>query len=273
MAFSVRVSLFSPNSRFNFRIEHGLIVGNEYNNLRVADLATDYSVGTNNGNAAMIQHITQYKDKLYYNRFNQNQERNLRVFIDPTVATTGGWTKDTSFWLGSFNEFEAYNANGGPHNLRVMNGSLYFIYKKALYKFTDNSSSVATPVYDYRAAEHYVPEGVKDWSTCLFDYGYPGLNWRSELYGTCPFLGNSINETIKLESTAVYPNPASTQITIKLDNFEIEEISIYNIHGAKVKHYVTSSNVVSVEDLSAGQYLVGIITKDGKFVHSKFIKN
>ena len=66
----------------------------------------------------------------------------------------------------------------------------------------------------------------------------------------------------------IYPNPASTQITIDI-NEPIEKVSVFNIAGELVQTANTGS--FSIETLSKGVYMITIKTKSG-ISHSRFIK-
>jgi len=271
MAFSVRVTHFTDNPAegvLNRPLEHALVVGNKYDELWVADDGADQAI-PGNGNNAMIQHITQYKDKLYYNRFDQNGNRNLRVYIKADLAE--GWERDTTFFLGSFTETGGNNASGSAHNLRVMNGSLYFIYKNELYKLTDTQSNVDTPVYDYRDPEHYIPEGIRDWTSCIFDFGYGG---EDSMADNCPceYIAVGVDEVVVLPGLSVYPNPASDLLHVQIDGHQPVRAVIYNIKGVKVFEENLKSQVIDISDLATGVYIIGFITSDNKFLHTKFIK-
>jgi hypothetical protein len=274
MAFSVRVDKYTsdpgnPNaSVLNRPLNHALIVGNKYKELWVADDAAG-SVVPGNGNNAMIQHITPYKDKLYYNRFNENTERNLRVYVKADMAN--GWARDTTFWLGSFNEPGDNSALKGPHNLRVMNGSLYFIYKNELYKFTDTQSTALTPAYDYRDPQHYVSEGKRDWSSCIFDYGYGGEDTMAENC-PCAYIPTGTKEVIKLDKLALYPNPTSDVLKVDISGYNIQRYVIYDAKGAKVINRNFNSASIDVSGLANGTYFIGFTTKENVFLHSMFIK-
>jgi hypothetical protein len=270
MAFSVRVSKVSDagtNNKFNSLLEHALIVGNTYENLYVADSSKHYFRVSGNGNNDMLQHITQYKDKLYYNSRDEVGARNLRVYVKAEYAA--GWNEDKSFWLGNFSSNEGNNsAKGGPHNFRVMNGSLYFIFKDQLYKFTDTQSTATTPVFDYRKPEHYVAEGVKDWQSCIFDYGYGGPDWECPIGG----LPSNIQEVVFSREASVYPNPAIDRLNIDFGSNQAKRVIVFNIAGERVLDQPYTSDVINVSSLPSGHYVIGVITTDNIFVHTRFIK-
>ncbi|UGS24037.1 T9SS type A sorting domain-containing protein [Flavobacterium channae] len=79
-----------------------------------------------------------------------------------------------------------------------------------------------------------------------------------------------VEDVIK-NTFSIYPNPASTSITIKGDNFENEEIEIYNMLGQKVmgKNLITNEYTVDISNLANGVYVVYFI--NAKASH-KFVK-
>ena len=79
-----------------------------------------------------------------------------------------------------------------------------------------------------------------------------------------------VEDVIK-NTFSIYPNPASTSITIKGDNFENEEIEIYNMLGQKVmgKNLITNESTVDISNLANGVYVVYFI--NAKASH-KFVK-
>ncbi len=81
---------------------------------------------------------------------------------------------------------------------------------------------------------------------------------------------NSTNNIDKNEeqSITVYPNPASSQLTIKTDE-EITEILIYDMFGSLVQTEIESS--FSIENLADGIYTMTIKTQNG-ILHKRFIK-
>ncbi|MFT6138526.1 MAG: hypothetical protein ACJA0U_001277 [Salibacteraceae bacterium] len=77
----------------------------------------------------------------------------------------------------------------------------------------------------------------------------------------------SFNRTKSL-SLKIYPNPASSQITIDSES-AIESIDIFNIYGSLVQ--TETASTFSVESLANGTYIVNIKTKN-EIVRSHFIK-
>ena len=69
---------------------------------------------------------------------------------------------------------------------------------------------------------------------------------------------------------SVYPNPATTQINVEIPNsISLKKCTVYNALGQKVKECQT--NIVAIEELSAGLYTLEMITSEGRIL-KKFIK-
>ena len=79
-----------------------------------------------------------------------------------------------------------------------------------------------------------------------------------------------VDDVVK-STFSIYPNPASTSITIKGDNFENEEIEIYNMLGQRVigKSLITNEATVDISNLANGVYMVYFM--NAKASH-KFVK-
>lgn len=79
-----------------------------------------------------------------------------------------------------------------------------------------------------------------------------------------------VNDVVR-NNFSIYPNPASTTITIKGDNFENEEIEVYNMLGQKVigKNLITNESTIDISNLANGVYVVYFI--NAKASH-KFVK-
>jgi hypothetical protein len=79
----------------------------------------------------------------------------------------------------------------------------------------------------------------------------------------------SVNQ-FGIESISVYPNPASTNFTIK---GEFANAQVYNVSGQLVKTFVsTENNQFSIADLSAGLYLVRVSDANNNTKTLKLIK-
>ena len=60
----------------------------------------------------------------------------------------------------------------------------------------------------------------------------------------------------------IYPNPASKEFTIDIENLILEKVNIYNILGQLVKTEITK--IINIENLKSGIYNLEIISNKGK---------
>ena len=86
-----------------------------------------------------------------------------------------------------------------------------------------------------------------------FDYLYP-------TFGTANSQAVGLEETpIELQlELSIFPNPASDQVTIKLNSTETEQISIFTLSGKLVKQFKLENGLasISVSEFESGIYLV-----------------
>jgi len=99
-----------------------------------------------------------------------------------------------------------------------------------------------------------------------------------------PSINTTINitegETLSLESSLIedliiYPNPVRNILTIDSSlNLDQSIISVFDIVGRRVMNYRLEDgiNSVNVSELSVGEYILRIITKEGQMSSQKFIK-
>ena len=88
-------------------------------------------------------------------------------------------------------------------------------------------------------------------------------------------------ETLSLESSLiegliVYPNPVRNILTIDSSlNLDQSIISVFDIAGRRVMNYRLANgiNSVNVSELSVGEYILRVITKEGQMSSQKFIKH
>ena len=88
-------------------------------------------------------------------------------------------------------------------------------------------------------------------------------------------------ETLSLESSfiedlIIYPNPVKNILTIDSSlNLDQSIISVFDLAGRRVMNYRLASgiNSVNVSELSAGEYILRVITKENHISSQKFIKH
>lgn len=81
-------------------------------------------------------------------------------------------------------------------------------------------------------------------------------------------VGNTEESPVK-----IYPNPASTELNISLENNEPAELFIYDVQGHVVYHEILMQEPLklSLENYSTGIYMVFVITKEDTY-NTRFIK-
>lgn len=83
---------------------------------------------------------------------------------------------------------------------------------------------------------------------------------------------NLANESFDAAQVKLYPNPASTSITLENES-AIELVSIYNVVGQEVKVAAPNSNTITLDisNLETGIYVIKSIS-EGRTSTSKFVK-
>ena len=83
------------------------------------------------------------------------------------------------------------------------------------------------------------------------------------------------SEIYSLYQINVFPNPAEDYITVK-SNYSLNDaiISIFDLNGRRVLNYKNGSDdsIINVSDLSAGEYILRIITSSQDIYSKKIIK-
>ena len=83
------------------------------------------------------------------------------------------------------------------------------------------------------------------------------------------------SEVYSLDQITVFPNPADDYITVKSNhNLDDAIISMFDLNGRRVLNYKNESDdgIINVSGLSAGEYILRIITSDQDIYSKKIIK-
>ena len=88
-------------------------------------------------------------------------------------------------------------------------------------------------------------------------------------------LSKVISGFINLNTTAIiWPNPASGQLQVTAtEGFIAEKYIIYDLAGKSVQTGVFSASAINVGDLSSGQYLIRLYSKNGETSLLRFFKH
>ncbi len=89
----------------------------------------------------------------------------------------------------------------------------------------------------------------------------------------CPTTLTLSNDSFKNYAFSIYPNPASTEITIYSNlDLKIKNIKMIDLLGKVVIYKQNDCNFINIQDLSNGLFFIEIETEDSKSIF-KFIKN
>lgn len=102
---------------------------------------------------------------------------------------------------------------------------------------------------------------------------------ESPLYGYCIRCLKNTNSSIFYESDShdikIYPNPASDELFIEVNNYEsMFSFQINNLLGQIVKTWTSNSaiNAVNISDVTGGTYFIKITSNDGPFIIIKKVQ-
>ncbi|GAB1308074.1 hypothetical protein KH5_07570 [Urechidicola sp. KH5] len=84
--------------------------------------------------------------------------------------------------------------------------------------------------------------------------------------------GLSVDGETLSRAVKVYPNPASNNLFITSDIFEVEKVEVYSTLGQKIVLKTDVRSGVDVSNLSNGVYLLKVHI-DNRFIYKRFIKN
>jgi len=160
-----------------------------------------------------------------------------------------------------------------PINNGVMVASLFSTqYQDTSFTYTINGGQTWTPV---------TPAQLNFVNSYAMAYEFDGNTINAYLATTdlgvmkvaIENIGLGINNPNATESMiSVYPNPASSQVTISVSNnsFEIQNTEIYSITGQKVLQ--STQKTINVSSLAPGMYIVNIKADNNTTYTQKLIK-
>ena len=81
-------------------------------------------------------------------------------------------------------------------------------------------------------------------------------------------------ENSSIEDFRIYPNPADDFVTVETSvNLEGAIISLFDVNGRRVLNYKknTENNKIDISNLSAGEYILRIVSSEGNVLSEKLL--
>lgn len=228
---------------------------------------------------------------------------------DPLVAFTDLTSNDPTSWVWDFDDGLFSTLQNPTHNF-IASGTYTVCLSVVGPGGSDEgcqdviiTGGAAAPVVDFSyvatigntiSFTDLSTNSPNDWAWDFGDATFSGLQNPSHTYATvgnyevcltagnavgdnttCKFVsvGNTINN-LQIEELNIYPNPATSTITIEIENSNDYTLNIYNSIGQLMPVESTLFNtniIIPVNSLAAGNYVVKIISADKIYV-GRFIK-
>jgi len=191
-------------------------------------------------------------------------EGTVVIDIDPSISPTMDINADLSFngnsacneYLGEF----MYHEEGNFFTIHNFDATLNLCD----YESHDDFETQFYSYFGINADVLYYIGGPFDNHTLTLEFatGY------ELVFQSTPLL--SINENTLVE-IKIYPNPASDQLFISSENYEIENVTIYSALGRKIQKVEDFETSTDASHLSEGMNFIEVTTSEGKSVQ-KLIK-
>ena len=83
-----------------------------------------------------------------------------------------------------------------------------------------------------------------------------------------------INAAITENEILVYPNPAKDYLNFDMGLYRDFQLSVYNQLGQILlqKNFTSGNNTINIRDFTTGIYFYKLLTKNGKVISEKFVK-
>lgn len=178
-------------------------------------------------------------------------------------------TYNGTSWVNDYKIDYTYDSNDNKLSetySEINNGVWEANYQDTfVYDTTKLLSDFIHPFKDKTGIE-YLFEGNFPYKNKLVSSSYSDNNRVIYNYGEATA---STKETVLLDFE-VYPNPATSLLTIKDHNFTIKKIELYNVLGKKVLN--TTENKINIAPLVSGVYLMKIESEEGNFTTKRIVK-
>jgi len=217
----------------------------------------------------------------------------VAITLDPiatNIPVSGFYITNNTYAYLSMRDGDAYAKKFGG---TTGNDTDWFMLSISGFKNGVLTDTVNFFLADYRFADNTQDYIIKDWTYVNLtklgavdsmsfalsssDNGTYGMNTpayfciddMSSLYDV------SIAKTEKLSSLRVYPNPASSYINIRGIAESEAQISIFNMQGSLVSHFIVEKGSINeridIQNLNSGVYFIQF-TSNTEMVQKRFIK-
>jgi hypothetical protein len=106
---------------------------------------------------------------------------------------------------------------------------------------------------------------------CKFAFagGLGATKYFSYTVGNTCALG--VENNLLAQSVKLYPNPARNILNLSSAIKTVTKVEIYSVIGKKVLEFNSDLNILNIEDLSSGLYLIKVYSDEGSYT-TKFIR-
>lgn len=205
--------------------------------------------------------------------FKLNLNRNLRSLGLKNLKYVGG-----DFWLQDSDRLKNLDELS---TLTTVLGELYIFHNDHLEDITglSNIDYSGVTTIDFRAHPRTTFCAIKlfcDYLTEKPDSPFKvggngtGCNTREEILEQCRLV--STTDMHESEDIVIFPNPAATEIYIKVaSGSNVRDIRVYNLSGQLIHYDRVQNGRLDISRLSSGVYIAGIQTDEGNVVQKKLV--
>lgn len=177
-------------------------------------------------------------------------DSNYTNFAHAQVTISPLWVQTVSLYFEEFNteiHFDSLTIYDGPGTSFPIIG----VYSGNQLQGQTVTSTGSSITLEFRSDDIVTGSGWKAWVNCV--------------------LGN---EEENLNGFIAYPNPTHSYIQLKnisIDN--IENVSIVDMQGRIIKSFQLQNEIMNVDEMQNGMYVLKLQMKNGKTSVQKFLKN
>ncbi|KQT23387.1 hypothetical protein ASG22_13520 [Chryseobacterium sp. Leaf405] len=228
----------------------------------VADIYTGTSTGVHSSGVA-----------IYGEDADGNSVGIVGIRYNSSTKTINGLAYLTDGLTGNFYNITGLTTSTFPANTWVSVGYSYDTITGQITYVINNGTPLVLNVNGYSTPAGFIPNefdvysspGTGNNATTTFGID----NYRVLASNTSAILAIDETTVAKNEGISIYPNPVVDYLTIKSDK-KVNKVEVFDMSGRNVNAELNGEKV-NVTDLSSGNYIINIETKEGK-TSKKFIK-